>query len=177
MLAVVWWWVTCTNANCTNGFQISYIKNSWLLETCWWRRPELTRSRFFGCGLWNQMNSLNGADSLSRTEEISGDERQFTPFRFTQSFGQLFFWKENTVKWNLKGTQGLFHVCLPLLSFPITVNSKYLLLSLGLYKLNTEVPVLGCNLKVVRMKASFTPCSARPPCSRSGRQSGEVSRS
>lgn len=66
---------------------------------------------------------------------------------------------------------------LPLLSFPITVNSKYLLLSLGLYKLNTEVPVLGCNLKEVRMKASFTPCSIRPPCSRSGRQSGEVSRS
>lgn len=66
---------------------------------------------------------------------------------------------------------------LPLLSFPITVNSKYLLLSLGLYRLNTEVPVLGCNLKEVRMKASFTPCSTRPPCSRSGRQSGEVSRS
>lgn len=73
--------------------------------------------------------------------------------------------------------QSLFYVLLPLLSFPITVNSKYLLLSLGLNRPNTVVPVLGCNLKEVRMKASFTPCSARPPCNRSGRQSGEVSRS
>lgn len=176
MLAVVWWWVTCTNASCTNGFQISYIKNSWLLETCWWRRPELTRSRFFGCVLWNQMNPLHGADSLSRGRNLW---RWTTvhPFLLYSVIWATFIWKENTVKWNLKGTGGLFHVCLPLLSFPITVNSKYLLLSLGLYKLNTEVPVLGCNLKVVRMKASFTPCSARPPCSRSGRQSGEVSRS
>lgn len=68
-------------------------------------------------------------------------------------------------------------VCPPRLSFPITVNSKYLLLSLGLYRPNSELPVLGCSLKEVRMKASFTPCSSRPPCSRSGRQSGEVSRS
>lgn len=73
--------------------------------------------------------------------------------------------------------QGNSRLCPPRLSFPITVNSKYLLLSLGLYRPNTEVPVLGCSLKEVRMKASFTPCSTRPPCSRSGRQSGEVSRS
>lgn len=73
--------------------------------------------------------------------------------------------------------QRLFDVLLPRLSFPITVNSKYLLLSLGLCRPNTVVPVLGCNLKEVRMKASFTPCPVRPPCSRSGRQSGEVSRS
>ncbi|KAF3848642.1 hypothetical protein F7725_015139 [Dissostichus mawsoni] len=42
----------------------------------------------------------------------------------------------------------------------------------------TEVILLSLrSLKEVRMKASFTPCSTSPPCRRSGRQSGDVSRS
>lgn len=64
----------------------------------------------------------------------------------------------------------------PLLSFPSTENSKYLLLSRGLYRLNMVFPVLGWRRKVVRIKSSVTPCSAKPPCSRSGRQSGDVKR-
>lgn len=97
------------------------------------------------------------------------------PFLFTQSHFSQYRGNKDLCKF--KYTGGISHVCPPRLSFPITVNSKYLLLSLGLYRPNTEVPVLGCNLKEVRMKASFAPCSTRPPCRRSGRQSGEVIRS
>ncbi len=37
-------------------------------------------------------------------------------------------------------------------------------------------PVRGWRRNVVRIKSSVTPCSAKPPCNRSGRQSGDVKR-
>lgn len=38
------------------------------------------------------------------------------------------------------------------------------------------VPVRGCRRNVASRKSSVTPCSAKPPCKRSGRQSGDVRR-
>ena len=58
-----------------------------------------------------------------------------------------------------------------------TLNSRYLVLSLGLMMLNSVVGVLLFSLKEDRIKASSLPLFLRLPWSRSGRQSGEPSRS
>lgn len=65
----------------------------------------------------------------------------------------------------------------PLFNLACTMRSRYLVLSLGLMMLKRELGALLWSLKDERRKASSRPLFFKLPWRRSGRQSGESSRS
>lgn len=67
--------------------------------------------------------------------------------------------------------------CSPLLSLACMVRSRYLVLSVGLMTLKREVGALLWSLKDESRKASSLPLFFKLPWSKSGRQSGDTSRS